>query len=562
MGSALSSGVTGLQAHQQMLEVAGNNLANVNTTGFKKSSIGFSELLSETMKKASAPTTTLGGTNPQQMGSGVGIASVSRNMSQGGFQTTGQALDMAISGEGYFVLDNGNENQYTRIGSFAVDADSMLVDPATGYRVQRIGSEGESDGFQTIGNSDINIPFDAAMPARATSEFNLSGNLRAEGGSPSTTALTSGTVYLESDGISKAESTTRLDTLYQYSGAFNAGDTFSITGTANDGTAVSYNWTVPAATSTLGDLVTAINSASAFDSASATGATSSLVNGEIRIVDNQSGYSLLDMNISFTGGGTATLETPGYFEMLEAGGEDSHLTSIDVFDSMGGKHTLSGAFVKSDSIENTWDFVLTKLTGEVDQLVDRRVSGVTFRASDGAFMGVTDSSSSFDFKFSNDPSTTQSIDMSTGTIGMFDGLTQFKTGEGVASTAAATNQDGFTAGQLASISSSDGKIVGTFSNGVKKNIATIRLAVFQNPAGLESVGNGYFIASGNSGDPVASESGSGSAGRIEGQKLEKSNVQVAEEFVTMIKAQNGFQANARTIRVANEVLRELTNLIR
>ena len=86
--------------------------------------------------------------------------------------------------------------------------------------------------------------------------------------------------------------------------------------------------------------------------------------------------------------------------------------------------------------------------------------------------------------------------------------------------------------------------------------------LFQNAAGLESVGKGYFTASSNSGDPVALTSGSGSAGRIEGQRLEKSNVQVAEEFVTMIQAQNGFQANARTIRVANEVLRELTNLIR
>lgn len=560
MGSALSSGVTGLQAHQQMLEVAGNNLANVNTTAFKSSSIGFSELLSETISKGSGPSSTSGGINPQQLGSGVGVSSISRNMTQGGFETTGQNLDMAIAGEGYFVMNTGSELAYTRVGSFAVDANSMLVDPSTGYYVQRIGSEGEVDGFQTMGDPNINIPFDAAMPANATSEFNLSGNLRAEGGTPSTTSLTSGTVYMLADGISKAEGTSLINQLNQFGGTADpAADTIVISGTDKSGAAIGpANLTVTNAAD-LDDLIAAINTA--FDSGASTGATASLLNGEVRLVDNTSGYSLLDMNLSFTAGGagSATLDTPGYFQMLEAGGEDSQLTSIDVFDAMGGKHTLSGAFVKSDAAENTWDYVLTKLTGEVDQLVDRRISGITFRASDGAYMGISDASTSFDFKFSNDPSTTQSIDISTGTIGMFDGLTQFKTGE---ATAAATNQDGFTAGQLASISTSNGEIVGTFSNGVKKTIATIKLSVFQNAAGLESVGQGYFTASANSGDPVGLQSGSGSAGTIQGQKLEKSNVQVAEQFVTMIQAQNGFQANARTISVANDVLKELTNLIR
>lgn len=560
MGSALSSGVTGLQAHQKMLEVAGNNLANINTTAFKSSSIGFSELLSETISRGSAPSGSVGGTNPQQLGSGVGVASVTRNMTQGGFESTGQNLDMAIAGEGYFVMDTGNQIVYTRVGSFAVDANSQLVDPATGYKVQRIGSAGEADGFQVLGDSAINIPFDAAMPAQATSSFNLSGNLRAEGGTQTTTTLAAGTVYVLSDGITKSDVTTRIDALDQFSGTPNAADTITITGTGKDGTAVSHTWIVPAA-ATLGDLIAEINSAAAFDSGSADGATATLLNGEIRLEGNSAGYSLLDMNVSYAagGGGDAALETPGYFEMLEVGGEDSSLTAIDIYDAMGGKHTLSGAFVKSDTIANSWDFVLTKLTGEVSQLVDRRISNINFRASDGAFQGISDTNTAFDFKFSNDPSTTQTIEMSYGTTGMFDGLTQFKTGE---ATATASNQDGFTAGQLASISSSNGEILGTFSNGVKKTIATIKLGVFQNAAGLESAGQGYFVASANSGDPIGLMSGRGSAGLIQGQKLEKSNVQVAEQFVTMIQAQNGFQANARTISVANEVLRELTNLIR
>ena len=124
MGFALTTGVTGLKASQKMLDVAGNNLANVNTTAFKSSTVTFSELLSQTMQKASQPTATIGGTNPQQVGSGVGIAGITRNMSQGNIVTTGKPLDMAIEGEGYFVLNDGQQNVYTRIGTFGIDANS------------------------------------------------------------------------------------------------------------------------------------------------------------------------------------------------------------------------------------------------------------------------------------------------------------------------------------------------------------------------------------------------------------------------------------------------------
>lgn len=177
MSFALSSGVTGLQAHQQMLDVAGNNLANVNTTSFKSSRILFAELLSETIRKASQPTTSTGGTNPVQMGSGVGVSGIVRNMSQGNIVNTGNPLDMAIEGEGYFVLSDGQQNVYTRAGSFAVDQAAMLVDPATGYRLQRLGSEGEADGFQVAGDSNVRVPYNVAMAATATTEVTVAGNL-------------------------------------------------------------------------------------------------------------------------------------------------------------------------------------------------------------------------------------------------------------------------------------------------------------------------------------------------------------------------------------------------
>ncbi|KKK94619.1 hypothetical protein LCGC14_2681040 [marine sediment metagenome] len=134
MGNALLSAVSGLSAHQTMLDVAGDNLANVNTTAFKASRVTFSELLSETVRDASQPSATSGGTNPMQIGSGVQVASVDRNMSEGSVINTGQPLDMAIEGAGYFVLNDGQTDVYTRVGAFGTDSQYNLIDPGTGNR--------------------------------------------------------------------------------------------------------------------------------------------------------------------------------------------------------------------------------------------------------------------------------------------------------------------------------------------------------------------------------------------------------------------------------------------
>jgi len=105
-------------------------------------------------------------------------------------------------------------------------------------------------------------------------------------------------------------------------------------------------------------------------------------------------------------------------------------------------------------------------------------------------------------------------------------------------------------------------LIGAFSNGIKKDLATIQIATFNNPAGLQNMGGGYFASSANSGGAVAVQAQTAGAGSVQGSALEKSNADVATEFVNLIQAQNGFQANARTITVANQILQELTNLIR
>jgi len=564
MGFALSAAVTGLQAHQKMLDIAGNNLANVNTTAFKASRISFSELLSEIVKKASQPTATVGGTNPQQMGSGVGIGGIIPNMAQGNIVNTGNPLDLAMEGEGYFVLSNGQQNIYTRSGIFAVDADSNMVDPTTGYLVQRIGLEGETDGFQTPGDSNVHIPYDAAMPANSTTQIKVAGNLSADSifpGGAQTQVISSNVAYTTGSGT-VATSAIEIDQLDQFSGGSEAdgqlgaaeSGTINISGYHPDGTDFTTGLTFTVnPTTTLGDFITHLNTNVLTDS------TASLVNGKIRITDDAGGYSRSDIVLSYTGDGTLTI--PGYFEILTVGGEEVKNISITIFDSQGGKHVLTGAFVRTDTA-NTWDMILTSITGDIYEITptNRRVEDITFNASDGSYNGLGGSDTSqFIITFDHDTVNPQTIDLWMGTVNHMDGLTQFKGN----STAVAKEQDGYEAGRLSSVSvNNTGIIIGAFSNGIKKNIAVMQIALFQNPSGLESAGGGYFNPSANSGGAVATEAMSGGAGSIHGGALEKSNADVATEFVNLIQAQNGYQANARTIRVANDILRELSNLIR
>jgi flagellar hook protein FlgE len=530
-----------------VLDVAGNNLANLNTIAFKASRTLFSDLLSQTLKEATGGTGGLGGINPQQVGSGVQVASIDREMEQGSLTNTGRPLDLAIEGEGYFAFSNGAEYLYSRAGALAVDSQNYLVAPATGFRVQRAGTMGEAEGFQDPASSDIYIPYDISLPAQATSNIQFTGNLSADTGTPTTTLMRAGLVYSTASGT--ASSTTLLADLSQASGLVG-GDVIDITGTDRAGNAVTSSLIIDPLVTTLGDLVAAI-------SASFPGSTAYLSNGEIYVTDDSPGYSLTEVQLSYTGAGSFDL--PAYFSYLSVGGTESRTASIEVYDSQGTGHVLTATFVRQDN-PNFWDMVVDSVSS-AEQLNNRRVDDIEFGV-DGSFQRVAStgmSTASVEVVFGFAPGSPQTVELNFGTAGGFDGLTQF----GGASTAAATDQDGYESGSLSSISvNQEGTIVGLFTNGRRKEIARVGLAVFQNPAGLKALGGNYFQASGNSGLPVPTQALSGGAGAIHGGALETSNVDMAREFVQLITAQRGFQANARTITVTDQVLRELANLIR
>lgn len=571
MSTALSAGVTGLQAHQRMLDVAGNNLANVNTTAYKSSQVTFSELFSQTLSAASGPTANSGGTNPQQIGSGVGVAAIARNTTQGNIVKTGNPFDAAIDGEGYFVLNDGEKNVYTRNGNFAVDSNSNLVDAATGYRVQRFGTIGEADNFQTAGDPDISIPYDKSVPPNSTTNINLSGNLSSDQSLASIqTQVITGNTTFTTDGSTKASTSTSLSALYGFNDGSLSSATIAITGFNHAGTAVSntLNITDAADTSvadtatTVGDLISAI------ETALGSGYTVELADGRIKVTDVSSGYSKLDLNLAFSNSGTATYNAgtlPAYFEYTTVGGTEVKDVNTPIYDHQGTKYNMTGSFVRS-STNNQWDFVLTSMTGPSNAIIEgismagRRVEGITFNESTGAYNGLnTTIGDTAQFFIDFGDSSAQTIDLDFGTAGQFTGLTQVAG----SSTAVATDQDGYAKGDLSSVTiDGEGYLLGTFTNGVRKNIAALQLALFDNPLGLETSGKGFFIQSGNSGEATSVQAQTRGAGKIQGNALEKSNADVATEFVKLIEAQNGYQANARTIRVANDILRELANLVR
>ena len=178
MMRSLFSGVSGLKSHQTRMDVIGNNIANVNTTGFKSSRTTFADTLSQTLTGASSPRDELGGTNPKQIGLGTGVASIDMLFTDGSVQSTGKNTDLCLSGNGLFVVKQGNQTYYTRDGAFAFDAEGNYVLPGSGLYVQ--GWTATDGSLNTSGDTgNIKIPSGKSMAAKATETVTYKNNLNA-----------------------------------------------------------------------------------------------------------------------------------------------------------------------------------------------------------------------------------------------------------------------------------------------------------------------------------------------------------------------------------------------
>ncbi|WP_036057573.1 flagellar hook protein FlgE [Leptospira noguchii] len=181
MMRSLYSGVSGLKNHQVRMDVIGNNISNVNTHGFKTERVTFQDMISQELRGASEPKENIGGVNPQQVGLGSLIAAIDKIMTQGSLQTTGKNTDVAVSGEGFFIVKDGDKQFYTRAGAFNLDKNGYYVNPANGLKVQGWNSRLDDKGNKYINSAasieDIIIPVYSKEPARATSQIDFKSNL-------------------------------------------------------------------------------------------------------------------------------------------------------------------------------------------------------------------------------------------------------------------------------------------------------------------------------------------------------------------------------------------------
>ncbi len=194
MMQAMLSGASSIRAHQQRLSVVGNNLANLNTTGFRASRMGFMDLMSQTLRGASGPSSGRGGLNPVQIGTGVQIGSIGLDMSSGSMTATNRPTDLAIQGNGYFIVGDGTSTYYTRDGGFDLDASGALVHRGTGLRVQGWMANPDGTVNASGATTGVSVPTGATSSARGTTSVSLNGNLDATAAATGETTTTV-TVY-------------------------------------------------------------------------------------------------------------------------------------------------------------------------------------------------------------------------------------------------------------------------------------------------------------------------------------------------------------------------------
>lgn len=528
MGSALWIGTTGLNASSMQIDVIGNNLANSNTPGYKADNMYFSSLLTQSLAT---------GGNSLSIGQGVRVSSVTTQFTAGAMQTTGNATDLAIDGDGFFcVKDNTGAEYFTRAGAFHTDKDNNLVD-VNGYYVQ---------GYNPIQNTVTNIAFGTPISgARPTA------NILSAGFNLDSDTLTGGAF-----GISQGV----YDSL---GGVHTLSLTFTKTGTLG-------YWGLESKLDT-GNYAN-IQGASTRVDGFVFGADGSL-SGIYKVTD-------LTATPAGAGAGTATLGEVHYGKLYKettspitltfnATTNEWTITENGGYDAMTLKYEPgtgkgNGTITLCMGSNSETDITLTTAKALDADWGDGCT--ITFNNID---YGAATAKQNLSLQFNdlpNDPvyiggtATDKNIikwDMASNTMDT-SGITSYA----ATSETRAFSVDGWTQGTLKSLSfDADGKITGYFTNGQTKSLGQIQLARFTNPAGLKKVGN-YFMSTELSGSPTKNYAGSGGVGSIRSNALEISNTDVTVEFINMMTAQRAYQANARVITADDQNFQQLISIKR
>jgi len=541
---SLYAGVSGLRNHQMKMDVIGNDIANINTIGYKGGRINFSEALNQTLATAS-PSMGTGYVNPMQVGLGMKAVSIQNNFSQGSLENTGVQTDLALEGDGFFVLQGSTGKLYTRAGQFYFNSEGKLVNQrglaVQGWMINDINSQ---VGYGPGNLSDVVIDPNMVSDAVASKNVYLSGNLNA--GLDTTTEVWTMSSEL-TEGGANATAASLLNNLDQTTTSLVPGDTIVISGTDSDGTAVNATYTY-AAGDTVQQLLDAINSAYS-------GAQATISDGKIVMTDSTAGDSSTTITLTNGATNTGSVNLPP-FENTTAGITGKARTSVVVYDSLGTAHNLVVEFHKTTN-DGQWTWEAT--TGG-DETISSGATGTATFDENGALTSFL-----FDDGVSQitiDPGNgadTMNIQLHAEASDDYAGLSQFDS----LSTLTVRDQDGRATGKLIGLTiGPDGMISGTFSNGEIDSIAKLAVATFPNNGGLNDLGDSLYQGSIASGDVQINGLEEGDATSIISGALEMSNVDLSEEFTDMITTQRGFQAAAKVITTSDQILDELLRLKR
>ncbi|MDP3150714.1 MAG: flagellar hook protein FlgE [Ignavibacteria bacterium] len=552
--NSLFAGVSGLRNHQSMMDVIGNNIANVNTIGFKGSRVTFSDTFNQFIKAGTNPTDTSGGTNTYQVGLGMKVNSIDRNWSQGTFERTGITTDLALQGSGLFVLKSNGENFYSRAGGFVFDADGKLVSPQNGAIVQ--GKVASEDGVIPPGNNlqDIMIDTNLKLPAVATNLIKWGGNLK------SSSALTRTESVVERGNINSALAGpfTNETTIYNEFGAkFTYKQTFTKTANPDE---YDVSWEVfdtavppvSVQTGSLGTPVTFVDDGKGdFKMDAASKALFDGVNNRVQITGSNLDFNYDPTEVS-QNSASATLS------ISADGNRIANVVSgaVSIFDSLGNSHQVTLTFTKLGNNQWSWTAGVPSTSTDDGKAVSA-TGTITFDA-DGTLDPANISPNNPQLTFNPDGKANPVVlDLNFGQA--FGGVTQTS----ASSVVSALSQNGSASASLSNMNIDQyGNIVGIFSNGNSRTLAQVMVATFTNLNGLISKGDNLFTAYANSGTPRIGSLGEETGTTVQSGALEQSNVDLSEEFTKMIVSQRGFQANARVITTADGLLQEITNLIR
>jgi flagellar hook protein FlgE len=583
--SALFTGLSGLDVNQARLNVVGNNIANVNTTAFKGSRSLFKAQFYVTDFAGSPASADFGGQNPSQRGLGAAVASLEKDFTGGSIEPTGRSTDMAISGNGFFILQGQNQ-RFTRDGSFKLNGQNVLVS-TSGDFVQGYGVD---DNFNIIPGrlQNIRVPVSELTLAQASRNASLQGNLNAGG------QIAAGSSIINSQAITSAGGTatptgatllTDLQKSSDLSAMFNVDDVLTLAGKRDGATLDARTFTVGAG-STLNDLLTFFNEGLGIDTSvlpptgvSAPGSTfkpdaSTPVNPnsiQLAIVGNTGKSNLLSLEggntfknqlgtslLTFDDTGTDAAGIVGIDASVPASAAlagESRATTINAFDSLGNRLKINFTTVFEQRLTDggtQWRYYATSsdnagsntllgsgtMTFDGDGQISGGASGVVSLDRTG-----TGADSPIDLRL--DFSRFTAISDQLGTK-----ISQFA-------------QDGSPIGTLTDFSlAGTGEIIGSFSNGLQRTLGQLAVATFRNPQGLLDEGGNLYGIGANSGDPVITTPLSQGAGSVQSGSLELSNVDLSKEFTNLIVASTGFSAASRVITTSDQLIQELLNASR